>query len=95
MDVANKRILLLTPSSVSAEEQTIRHLFATLNQSNTDLQMLDRINDGLVTLPRETYDVVVVLKNTHHGSCGLAAHLEVGDKANQVKADQDPNTIKL
>lgn len=68
MDSANKRTLLLTPPSISAEEETIRHLFATFGRSNTDLQMLDRINDGLVALPRETYDVVVVLKNIHNGS---------------------------
>ena len=62
-----KRTLLLTPPSISAEEETIRDLFATFGRSNTDLQMLDRINDGLVTLSQETYDLVVVLKSIHHG----------------------------
>src|SRR5579871_4686102 len=68
MDIKNKRTLLLTPPSISAEEETIRHLFATFGRSNTDLQMIDRINDGLVTLPQETYEVVIVLKNIHHVS---------------------------
>jgi hypothetical protein len=68
MDHPNKRTLLLTPPSISAEEEIIRNLFATFGRSNTDLQMLDRINNGLVTLSRETYDLVVVLKSTRYSS---------------------------
>ena len=37
--------------------------------------MLDRINDGLVTLSRETYDLVVVLKSAHHGSQLLSRNI--------------------
>ena len=60
--MAEKRTLLLTSPSVAAEEETIKGLFAKYGHSSTDLQMLDRLSDGIVVLPNDTYDRVVVLK---------------------------------
>ncbi|MDB5910506.1 MAG: hypothetical protein JWP34_4620, partial [Massilia sp.] len=71
---SSKRNLLLAPPSVAAHEEKLRDVFTTFDRSNTDLQMLDRLSAGLVRLPPATYDLVVVLTNSHdqqHEALGL------------------------
>lgn len=58
---ASKRTLLLAPPSIAARAERISALFATFDADTTDLQMLDRLAGGLVTLPPATYDLVLVL----------------------------------
>jgi len=56
-----KRNLLLAPPSIAAHEEKLRDLFTTFDRSATDLQMLDRLSAGFVTLSPATYDLVLVL----------------------------------
>lgn len=59
-----KRNLLLAPASVAAHEEKLRDLFTTYDRSVTDLQMLDRLSAGFVSLPPSTYDLVLVLSDS-------------------------------
>src|SRR5688500_16438076 len=59
-----KRTLLLAPPSVATREETLRDLFKTFDRPTTDLQMLDRLSAGHVSLPRNTYDYVLVLSDS-------------------------------
>ncbi|OJJ43626.1 hypothetical protein ASPZODRAFT_902756 [Penicilliopsis zonata CBS 506.65] len=55
------RNLLLAPPSIAAHEEKLRRVFTSFDRSTTDLQMLDRLSAGLVSLPQAAYDVVLVL----------------------------------
>ncbi|KAG6007702.1 hypothetical protein E4U21_005663 [Claviceps maximensis] len=72
-----KRNLLLAPPSVAAHEEKLRDVFTTFDRSNTDLQMLDRLSAGFVTLPPATYDVVLILSDADgsHGAADSASLL--------------------
>lgn len=68
------RILLLAPPSISSHEDKLRDVLSSHDRSNTDLQMLDRLSAGLVTLPPTTYDLVLLLTDadgTRTESTGL------------------------
>jgi len=69
------RTLLLASPSVASREDTIKNLFMIHGRSSTDLQMLDRTNDGLVTLPVEIYDLVVIVKDQPDAPCLLTRHV--------------------
>jgi len=60
-----RRTLLLAPPSLAAREDRVSALFSTFDHTQTDLQMLDRLAAGLVTLPSATYDLVLVLTDTN------------------------------
>ncbi|KAG6020635.1 hypothetical protein E4U41_002774 [Claviceps citrina] len=60
---AAERNLLLAPPSVAAHEEKLRDIFADFDRANTDLQMLDRLSAGLVSLPAAAYDLVLVLSD--------------------------------
>lgn len=55
---AQGRTLLLAPPSVASDGA---HSLPTYDRATTDLQMLDRLSAGLVTLPAETYALVLLL----------------------------------
>ncbi|KAG9237541.1 Fe-S cluster assembly protein dre2 [Amylocarpus encephaloides] len=55
------RTLLLAPPSIASHEERLRNVLASHDRSVTDLQMLDRLSAGLVTLPDSTYDLVLIL----------------------------------
>lgn len=59
-----RRTLLLAPPSLSAQEDKLRDLFNVFDRSVTDLQMLDRLSAGFVSLSPNTYDAVLVLTDT-------------------------------
>lgn len=59
--VQGTRTLLLSPPSIATQEDKLRGLFTTYDRSITDLQMLDRLSAGLVSLPTFTYDLVLIL----------------------------------
>ncbi|KAL6235051.1 Fe-S cluster assembly protein dre2 [Aspergillus navahoensis] len=61
---SGKRTLLLAPPSIATQEDKLRTLFTTYDRSTTDLQMLDRVSAGFVSLPANTYDLVLVLTGT-------------------------------
>ena len=56
-----KRNLLVAPPSIAAHEEKLHALFKTYDRSVTDLQMLDRLSAGRVSLPPSTYGLVLVL----------------------------------
>lgn len=58
------RTLLLAPPSIATHEEKLRDVFTTFDRQSTDLQMLDRLSAGFVTLPADTYDIVLVLTDT-------------------------------
>lgn len=62
--VQAKRTLLLAPPSIATQEDKLRGLFSTFDRSITDLQMLDRLSAGLVSLSATTYDLVLILTDT-------------------------------
>ncbi|KAJ5407233.1 hypothetical protein N7465_008517 [Penicillium sp. CMV-2018d] len=62
--VQAKRTLLLAPPSIATQEDKLRGLFSTFDRSITDLQMLDRLSAGVVSLPATTYDLVLILTDT-------------------------------
>ncbi|CAI7607988.1 unnamed protein product [Penicillium glandicola] len=62
--VQAKRTLLLAPPSIATHEDKLRGLFSTFDRSTTDLQMLDRLSAGHVSLPATTYDLVLILTDT-------------------------------
>ncbi|RDA85694.1 hypothetical protein CP532_0731 [Ophiocordyceps camponoti-leonardi (nom. inval.)] len=55
------RTLLLAPPSLAACQDKLRDVFETLGRDACDLQMLDRLSAGLVSLPPAMYDLVLVL----------------------------------
>ncbi|KAJ5961321.1 Cytokine-induced anti-apoptosis inhibitor 1 [Penicillium vulpinum] len=62
--VQAKRTLLLAPPSIATQEDKLRGLFSTFDRSTTDLQMLDRLSAGVVSLPATTYDLILILTDT-------------------------------
>lgn len=58
------RTLLLAPPSIAAHEEKLHALFTTFDRQSTDLQMLDRLSAGIVSLPPTTYSHVLVLTDT-------------------------------
>ncbi|KAL4804700.1 cytokine-induced anti-apoptosis inhibitor 1, Fe-S biogenesis-domain-containing protein [Aspergillus unguis] len=61
---SGKRTLLLAPPSIATQEDKLRAIFTTYDRTTTDLQMLDRVSAGFVSLPANTYDLVLVLTDT-------------------------------
>lgn len=59
------RTLLLAPPSIASHEESLRNALAKYDRSVTDIQMLDRLHAGLVTLPSATYDLILVLSDVH------------------------------
>jgi hypothetical protein len=76
----NTRTLLLAPPSLAAREDRLSALFAAHPRATTDLQMLDRLAAGLVSLPPATYDLVLVLTDADGSRRAEAAAL-LGDRA--------------
>lgn len=58
-----KRTLLLSPPSLSSHQEKLTNVLQTHDRAQTDLQMLDRLAMGLVSLPESTYDAIMVLSD--------------------------------
>lgn len=56
-----QRTLLLAPPSVAAHPTALSSVTEAYDRSSTDIQMLDRLALGLVSLPEATYDLVLLL----------------------------------
>ncbi|KAJ5161794.1 hypothetical protein N7492_007186 [Penicillium capsulatum] len=55
------RTLLLAPPSIATQEDKLRALFTSFPRQTSDLQMLDRLSAGAVSLSSNTYDLVLIL----------------------------------
>ncbi|KAH8596321.1 cytokine-induced anti-apoptosis inhibitor 1, Fe-S biogenesis-domain-containing protein [Bisporella sp. PMI_857] len=62
---SNARTLLLAPPSIASHEEKLRDVLATHDRAITDLQMLDRLSAGLVTLPDSTYNLILILTDAN------------------------------
>lgn len=56
-----QRTLLLSPPSLSSHPEKLNAVLEAHDRNATDIQMLDRLSLGLVSLPESTYDVVIIL----------------------------------
>ncbi|KAI9723490.1 MAG: electron carrier [Chrysothrix sp. TS-e1954] len=62
------RTLLLAPPSVASHPDQLSNILASHDRTITDLQMLDRLALGLVSLPDATYDLVLLLSDADRSS---------------------------
>ncbi|OAL32612.1 hypothetical protein AYO20_07922 [Fonsecaea nubica] len=60
---SSNRTLLLSPPSLSSHQEILTGLLEMHDRAHTDLQMLDRLSLGLVSLPQSTYDVITILSD--------------------------------
>lgn len=72
---SSQRTLLLAPPSVASHEAALRDAFAPYDRAATELQMLDRLSAGLVTLPAGAYDLVLILTGADGAFRAEAAQL--------------------
>lgn len=56
-----QRTLLLSPPSLSSHEEKLNNVIEAHDRHATDIQMLDRLSLGFVTLPDATYDLIFIL----------------------------------
>ncbi|KAG9969078.1 DUF689-domain-containing protein, partial [Aureobasidium melanogenum] len=57
------RTLLLAPPSIASHPDALNSIVEAHDRNATDIQMLDRLALGLVSLPASTYDLVLLLTN--------------------------------
>jgi anamorsin len=55
------RTLLLSPPSLSSHQEKLTAVIEMHDRAHTDLQMIDRLALGLVSLPQSAYDVIIIL----------------------------------
>lgn len=72
------RTLLLAPPSV-ASSGDLTAIIPSYDRATTDLHMLDRLSAGLVALPAETYDLVLLLTSADGSRHAEAADLLTRD----------------
>ena len=58
-----QRGLLLAPPSLASHPDALSNALSSHDRQSTDLQMLDRLRLGLVSLPDATYDLVLLLSD--------------------------------
>jgi hypothetical protein len=61
LKASSRRTLLLSPPSLSSHQEKLNNVLEMHDRSATDMQMLDRLALGLVSLPEATYDAIIVL----------------------------------
>jgi hypothetical protein len=57
------RTLLLAPASVASHPEALTKVSQAYDRNATDIQMLDRLALGLVSLPPSTYDLILLLSD--------------------------------
>lgn len=62
---SSQRALLLAPPSLASHSSALASIVSQYDRSITDLQMLDRLSAGLVSLPSATYDLILVLADSN------------------------------
>lgn len=82
----HNRTLLLAPPSIAAQGTSA---LPTFDRDTTDLQMLDRLYAGLVTLPAATYDLVLLLTGSdgarHAEATGLLSRAVFASLVSSMK----------
>lgn len=63
LNTSSIRTLLLSPPSLSSHQEKLTNVLEMHDRSITDMQMLDRLAMGLVSLPAETYDAIIILSD--------------------------------
>ena len=58
---ATGRTLLLSPPSLSSHPEVLASVLGSYDRNVTDIQMLDRLSLGLVSLPESTYETILLL----------------------------------
>lgn len=91
---SSSRTLLLAPPSTSSHESLLRDVLASHDRAVTDLQMLDRLSAGLVSLPDATYDLVLLLSDADGSRTESTQLLSRDVFARIVKALQDGGKLK-
>ncbi|TQV92037.1 hypothetical protein V2A60_004344 [Cordyceps javanica] len=83
-----QRALLLAPPSLASHADALANVLTQYDRSITDLQMLDRLAAGVVKLPSDQYDLILVLSDaaaTLSESLGLLNRAVVGAVAESLK----------
>lgn len=57
----NGKTLLLCPPSLSSHPETLNSIVAQYDRSATDIQMVDRLAAGVITLPSSSYQSIIIL----------------------------------
>jgi anamorsin len=57
------RTLLLSPPSLSSHPEVLASVLGSYDRNVTDIQMLDRLSLGLVSLPESTYATILLLSD--------------------------------
>lgn len=83
----SQRTLLLAPPSLSAHPEALTNILAAHDRNATDIQMLDRLALGLVSLPAETYDLVMLLTDVDGARSNKLDRTVVERLAQSLKAD--------
>jgi len=65
------KTLFLAPPSLSSHPSALDTALEGHNRTHTDIQMLDRLSAGLVTLPTATYDVILLLTDVEQSNSPL------------------------
>lgn len=61
--LSSGRTLLLSPPSLSSHQEKLNAVLEMHDRTVTDMQMLDRLALGLVSLPQATYDLIMILSD--------------------------------
>lgn len=75
-NTTTKRTLLLAPPSVASDQSALAQVAESHDRAHTDIQMLDRLALGLVSLPAATYDVVILLTDVDRTKSGSSRLLD-------------------
>lgn len=97
-----KRTLLLAPPSLASNSDALSSVVSEYDRSVTDLQMLDRLSAGRVTLPPSSYDLVLILADASSmlgESLALMTRSVLGPVAEALKPSgrlqsQDGNSLE-
>jgi prolyl-tRNA synthetase len=74
-----QRTLLLAPPSLAAHPEALNTILEAHDRTATDIQMLDRLALGLVSLPADTYDLVMLLSDAD-GNRGVVLERSVVER---------------
>ncbi|EAS31742.3 Fe-S cluster assembly protein DRE2 [Coccidioides immitis RS] len=81
-----ERMLLLSPPSLAARPERLNTILSSHSRYATDLQMLDRVAAGLVSLPQSTYDIVMLLTDVDGLGTGSTSAMGRGVIQSVVRA---------
>ncbi|KAK2873661.1 electron carrier [Arthroderma sp. PD_2] len=86
------RVLLLSPPSLSSNPDKLAELLNHYDKNTRDLQMIDRLAAGLVSLPESTYNLVLLLTDVD-GTSMESERLVGRDTVQQIARTLQPGGI--